>query len=68
MIVTKAQQVEAKKQTCIVCSREENLGIHIWDQFICQHCEGEMVGTEVTDEKYPFFVKQMRKIWLQKNA
>lgn len=53
---------------CIVCSQKKDIGICIWSQFICQSCEGEMVATEVYDEKYPFFIKQMRKIWLKENA
>ncbi|GAA0353245.1 sigma factor G inhibitor Gin [Bacillus horti] len=54
--------------SCIVCSTPSELGIHIGDQFICQRCEAEMVLTDVTDEKYPFFIKQMKKIWLKENA
>jgi hypothetical protein len=53
---------------CIVCSEISEQGIYIWSQFICKECEGEMVETEVCDEKYPFFVKQMKKIWLKENA
>ncbi|WP_051541361.1 sigma factor G inhibitor Gin [Caldalkalibacillus mannanilyticus] len=62
-------QIKKKQNTtCIVCSKEHHIGIHIWDHFICKECEGEMVSTDVVDEKYPFFIKQMRKIWLKENA
>ncbi|MFM1655422.1 sigma factor G inhibitor Gin [Brevibacillus sp. B_LB10_24] len=55
-------------QRCIVCGEERTVGIAIWDQFICHPCEQEMVKTDVLDEKYPFFIKQMRRIWLKENA
>jgi len=54
--------------TCIVCSKQKEMGIHIWEQFICQDCEEEMVRTDVLDERYVFFIQQMRKIWLKENA
>jgi hypothetical protein len=55
--------------TCIVClKKDQPIGIHIWKQFICKECEGEMVMTDVKDQKYPFFIKQMKKIWLKENA
>jgi hypothetical protein len=56
------------KSTCIVCLKEQMIGIYIWDHFICRDCEGEMVVTDVCDEKYPFFIQRMRKLWLQENA
>lgn len=55
-------------QRCIVCGEERAAGIAICDQFICQPCEQEMVKTDVHDEKYPFFIHQMRQIWLKKDA
>ena len=60
---------EKNLKPCIVCLREEqSVGIHIWDQFICKDCEEEMVRTDTQDEKYLFFIKQMKKIWLKENA
>lgn len=53
---------------CIVCGNHRMNGIAIIDQFICEHCETEMVNTDVLDEKYPFFIHQMRRIWLKKDA
>ncbi len=60
--------MERTVQNCIVCGEDHVVGIAICDQFICQSCEQEMVKTDVLDEKYPFFIKQMRQIWLKKNA
>lgn len=53
---------------CIVCSRERMEGISITQQFICRDCEGEMVSTDVHEEKYPFFIRQMKKIWVKENV
>ncbi|GAA4706661.1 sigma factor G inhibitor Gin [Brevibacillus fulvus] len=60
--------MERVTQCCIVCGEEREVGIAICEQFICQPCEQEMVKTDVNDAKYPFFIHQMRQIWLKKNA
>lgn len=49
--------------TCIICERERKEGIMIVNAFVCEICESEMVKTEVEDERYPFFVNRMRKLW-----
>ncbi|MCG6197997.1 sigma factor G inhibitor Gin, partial [Anoxybacillus sp. LAT_38] len=53
---------------CIVCEEERTDGLAICEQFICQHCEQEMVNTDVQDKKYTFFIHQMRRIWLTEDA
>ncbi|QYR23844.1 sigma factor G inhibitor Gin [Paenibacillus sp. sptzw28] len=53
---------------CIICGQEKLEGLRIIDEFICESCEVEMVRTEVQDEKYPFFIHQLKRIWVQKNA
>lgn len=63
-----ARTMDMQIQRCIVCGEDRSLGIAIWDQFICQSCEQEMIKTDVQDEKYPFFIKQMRQIWLRENV
>lgn len=60
--------MEKPVQNCIVCREDHSLGIVINDQFICHTCEQEMVKTDVRDEKYLFFIQQMKQIWLKKNA
>ncbi|ANE46016.1 inhibitor of sigma-G Gin [Paenibacillus swuensis] len=54
--------------TCIICGLKKEEGIHIVSEFICDTCESEMVRTDVKDEKYPFFIHQMKRIWYKKNA
>ncbi|WP_084134501.1 sigma factor G inhibitor Gin [Paenibacillus harenae] len=55
---------------CIICDqlKAEGQGIRIVSGFICETCEEEMVRTDVRDDKYPFFIHQMKQIFLEKNA
>lgn len=53
---------------CIICNKVKSEGILIVSEFICEDCEVEIVATDVQDEKYPFFIHQMKQIWVQKNA
>lgn len=53
---------------CIVCGKERKIGLFIYDSFICQSCEREMVHTNVEDAKYDEFIKKLKKIWLKQNA
>ncbi|WP_339060714.1 sigma factor G inhibitor Gin [Tepidibacillus marianensis] len=52
---------------CLMCGHKEKDGIFIQGGFICDECEDEMVHTEVQDEKYLFFIQQLKRLWL-KNA
>ena len=55
---------------CVICGEQksEGEGIRIISGFICEPCEMEMVRTDVRDDKYPFFIHQMKQIFLEKNA
>lgn len=55
---------------CVICGerKAEGEGIRIVAGFICEECEFEMVRTDVKDEKYPFFIHQMKQIFMEKNA
>ncbi|MCM3703956.1 sigma factor G inhibitor Gin [Paenibacillus macerans] len=59
---------ERTERTCIICGEPKTEGIHIVSEFICDSCEAEMVHTDVQEEKYHFFIHQMKQIWMQKNA
>ncbi|WP_138496133.1 sigma factor G inhibitor Gin [Paenibacillus pinistramenti] len=58
----------AEADTCIICGEIKNQGIKIVSEFICEDCEAEMVHTDVKEDKYDFFVHQMKQIWVQLNA
>jgi hypothetical protein len=52
-------------KTCMVCDQPKKDGITVAsDFFICTSCENEMVNTSVDDEKYPFFVRRLKPLWL----
>jgi Inhibitor of sigma-G Gin len=53
---------------CIICSSEKPDGIFILSEFICEACEHEMVHTDVMDEKYLFFIHQLKTNLILKNA
>ncbi|SFM32535.1 Inhibitor of sigma-G Gin [Paenibacillus sp. 1_12] len=55
-------------QGCIICGQTKEHGIMIISEFICEDCEHEMVQTDVMDAKYPFFIRQMKRIFYKKNA
>ncbi len=59
---------ENKEMSCIICGQLKPRGIVVISQFICENCETEMVQTDVQDAKYPFFIRQMKQIWLRKDA
>ncbi|OEF99650.1 inhibitor of sigma-G Gin [Vulcanibacillus modesticaldus] len=60
-------RVNQKTKICVMCGDEKVEGIIIQSGFICDKCEYEIIHTEVGDEKYPFFIQRMKKLWL-KNA
>ncbi|RXZ79251.1 inhibitor of sigma-G Gin [Paenibacillaceae bacterium] len=57
-------QQETRLHQCIICGNVKENGIHIVTEFICDGCESEMVQTDVKDAKYPFFVHQLKQIWV----
>ncbi|OPH51273.1 hypothetical protein BC351_35275 [Paenibacillus ferrarius] len=53
---------------CMICEQQKLGGIHIITAFICDDCNNEIVQTNVNDQKYPFFVRQMRKVLYTGNS
>jgi hypothetical protein len=60
--------MEQEDHNCIVCGNGGKEGIFIFNSFVCKHCEQEIVMTDAADDKYSFFIRQMRQIWLKQNA
>lgn len=54
-----------ERKTCIVCNQLKEEGITVITEFICTSCESEMVHTKVEDERYPFFVRQLKQLWVR---
>ncbi|QMV42202.1 sigma factor G inhibitor Gin [Cohnella cholangitidis] len=59
---------ENERKTCIVCGESKEEGITVVTEFICTSCETEMVNTNADDEKYPFFVKQLKQLTVRFHA
>ncbi|OMF25238.1 inhibitor of sigma-G Gin [Paenibacillus sp. FSL H8-0548] len=59
-----------REHKCNICNEQkaEGQGIRVVSGFICETCEEEMVRTDVKDAKYPFFIHQMKQIFLGENA
>ncbi|MHA0857586.1 sigma factor G inhibitor Gin [Paenibacillus sp. CMAA1364] len=55
------------EHVCIICGQPKEEGICIVSQFICESCELEMVHTNAEEEKYQFFIHQMKRINISAN-
>ncbi|OCA80653.1 sigma factor G inhibitor Gin [Bacillus sp. FJAT-27225] len=53
---------QAVSETCVVCGEIKTKGIHLYTSFICMECEMDMIKTETNDPKYPYYLKQLRKV------
>ena len=61
--MTKTGIIEVRLgETCIVCEHVKLEGIHLFDSFICEECETDVINSETTDENYNFYVKQLKKL------
>lgn len=47
-----------------MCTEWREQGIAVLDEFICETCEQEIVKTDVKDQKYPYFVKRLKHLWM----
>ncbi|WP_270880305.1 sigma factor G inhibitor Gin [Paenibacillus aestuarii] len=47
----------------MICEQQKIGGIRILMSFICDACSRDLVKTDVEDQKYTYYVKQMRKIF-----
>lgn len=56
---------EEDLKICIICGKKKGSGIKVNNAFICSECEKEIINTEVENEKYYFFVKQMKEFCLK---
>ncbi|BBI30619.1 sigma factor G inhibitor Gin [Cohnella abietis] len=59
---------DSERKTCIVCGENKEEGITVVTEFICTSCESEMVHTNTEDERYPFFVRQLKQLWVRFHA
>ncbi|MED1441201.1 MULTISPECIES: sigma factor G inhibitor Gin [Aeribacillus] len=59
--MTYSQQSEIIGETCVICDKQKEKGIHLYSSFICTDCEKDMVQTDTSDWKYQYFVEQLKK-------
>lgn len=50
------------RESCIICEQMKPKGIHLCTSFICYDCEKELLHTDISNPKYKYFLKQLRKI------
>jgi len=49
-------------EVCLICEKNQQTGIHIFNQFICEACERKVISTETNDSQYLFYLKQLEKL------
>ncbi|MED3645613.1 sigma factor G inhibitor Gin [Halalkalibacterium halodurans] len=61
----KGTTVQERKR-CVICEQPRPSGIQLFESFICEGCEQEIVKTEIEDMAYYHFVLRLKKIALPK--
>lgn len=49
-------------EICVVCEQSKKNGIHLYTRFICKDCEAEIISTDTGDERYRFYLRQLKKV------
>jgi hypothetical protein len=49
-------------ERCVICEQMRLKGIHLYTSFICTDCEKDLIHTEISNPKYKYYLKQLRKI------
>jgi len=49
-------------ERCGICEEKKAKGIHLYHLFICIECEYNMIHTEPREEKYPYYLRKLKKI------
>lgn len=50
-------------RVCIVCDKEREDGLDIFEKFICRACEEKIVTTAACDKEYPVLIDKLKKLW-----
>ncbi|WNF37102.1 sigma factor G inhibitor Gin [Bacillaceae bacterium IKA-2] len=55
---------EQYRETCSICEQRalKEKGIHIYNIFICESCEREIVSSDVGDPFYKYYLQKLRKL------
>jgi len=47
---------------CGICEEEKSMGIVLYNLFICDECETNMIYTEPREEKYKYYLRKLKNI------
>ncbi|WP_181351110.1 sigma factor G inhibitor Gin [Thalassobacillus sp. CUG 92003] len=47
---------------CGVCHQEKEAGVYLYKLYICPECEKDIIQTAPEDERYQYYVKQLKDI------
>lgn len=49
-------------ETCVICEKLKNNGIHLYTSFICNECEQDLIHTDTDHPMYRYYLKQLKKV------
>jgi len=49
-------------ERCGICEEEKERGIYLYNLFICDECERNMIHTEPREEKYQYYLRKLKNI------
>ena len=47
---------------CIICGRENTVGLSIMGRAICQECEKNIISSDANDHQYDGFISRLRDL------
>ena len=53
--------MEVKKKSCHFCLEERETGIMVWGVFMCAFCEDELLRAAVGEERYMYYLEQLKR-------
>ncbi|WP_274379432.1 sigma factor G inhibitor Gin [Alkalihalobacterium alkalinitrilicum] len=64
IVIDNVKLLNQGQKHCVICEQEKSEGIHLFEYFICEKCERQIVITEPNDVYYHYYLKKMKKIKL----
>lgn len=49
-------------QWCIICEERKIKGIRLYNTFICEACEHNMIHTDVREIKYRYYIEKLKDV------
>ncbi|WP_209125701.1 sigma factor G inhibitor Gin [Alkalihalobacillus sp. BA299] len=67
VVIENVNVLNKSKKQCVICEQKKSEGIHLFEHFICEDCERQIVITDPNDLYYHYYLKKLRKIKLPTN-